>query len=302
MTPADGATQPKPPPEEKLAEQITNGVGIRLKLIKPGMFLMGSPNGEEGRLDEEGPQHEVEITKPFYMGVYPVTRGQFAAFVKDADYKTEAETDGRGGEGYNAATGNSEQEPEYTWRNPGFVQTDDDPVVEVTWNDAEKFCEWLSRKEKKTYGLPTEAQWEYACRAGTTTRFWCGDTDASLQGNANVADASLREKFPASASWAVAWNDGYPFTSPVGVFKANPWGLYDMHGNVWQWCADYYDPKYYQNSPNKDPQNLLETDARVLRGGSWDGYPRNCRAAFRFRIAPGVRDNHFGCRVALCLD
>ena len=128
-------------------------------------------------------------------------------------------------------------------------------MVEVSWNDATAFCAWLSKKEGKTYELPTEAEWEYACRAGTKTRFWCGDTDASLQGKMNIADASLKGKVDSEAAknWAfVPWDDGYPFTSPVGHFKANPWGLYDMGGNVWQWCAGGYDP--YQEGYNKDPK------------------------------------------------
>ncbi len=128
----------------------------------------------------------MEITRAFYLGVYPVTKGQFAAFVKEAGYQTEAEKDGKGGHGVNLATAQWEQKPEYTWRHPGFSQEDDHPVVEISWNDATAFCAWLSKKEGKTYELPTEAEWEYACRAGTTTRFWCGDTEASLQGNANI--------------------------------------------------------------------------------------------------------------------
>src|ERR1700740_2878613 len=130
------------------------------------------------------------------MGAYPVTVGQFRAFVKDTGYQTDAEKDGKGGSGFNTTTGSGEQKPEETWANPGFTQGDDYPVVEVSWNDAKAFCAWLSKKESKTYELPTEAEWEYACRAGTKTRFWCGDTDASLQGNANIADASVKEKCP----------------------------------------------------------------------------------------------------------
>ena len=143
---------------EAAEEEITNSIGMKLKLIKPGKFLMGSPKEEEGRFDEEGPQHEVEITKAFFMGAYPVTVGQFRAFVKDSGYQTEAEK-----------AGNKE-----TWRDSQFSsynQTDNDPVVYVSWNDAVKFCQWLSTKEKKTYELPTEAEWEYACRADTTTAF-----------------------------------------------------------------------------------------------------------------------------------
>ncbi len=213
-------------------------LGMELKLIKPGTFLMGSPEDEAGRFDDEGPQHEVEITKAFYLGVYPVTKGQFAAFVKDDGYLTDAEKDGTGGFGFNTTQGRWEQKPEYTWRHPGFSEEDDHPVVEVSWNDAQAFCAWLSKKEGKVYELPTEAEWEYACRAGTTTRFWCGDGDAGLHHRVNIADASLKANVDPEAaenSTFVPWDDGYTFTSPVGHFKANPWGLYDMGGNVWQW-------------------------------------------------------------------
>jgi len=279
-------------------DEIINGIGMKLKLIKPGKFLMGSPKDEDGRFDDEGPQHEVEITKAFYMGVYPVTKGQFAAFVKDDGYQTEAEKDGNGF-GYNASTKTFEY-GKYSWRDLGFAQTDDHPVVEVTWNDAKAFCAWLSKKEGKTYELPTEAEWEYACRAGTKTRFWCGDKDEDLKGNANIADASFKEKYP-GVSFAVAWDDGYPFTSPAGSFKANPWGLYDMHGNVWQWCADMHG--HYQEGYIKDPNGKDSGNRRVLRGGSWNNEPRFCRSANRFHDEPSLRSCHdiFGFRVVLRL-
>ena len=294
--------RPSPPPTPAATGEnpadITNSIGMKLKLIKPGKFLMGSPKEEEGREENEGPQHEVEITKAFYMGACPVTRGQFAAFVKDDGYQTEAEKDGKGGFGLNLATAKWEQKLEYTWRHPGFTQGDDHPVVEVSWNDATAFCAWLSGKEGKTYELATEAEWEYACRAGTTTRFWCGDADDSLQGNANIADASLREKC-AAAFWAAAWGDGYAFTSPVGKFKPNPWGLYDMGGNVWQWCADGYGP--YQKGYIEDPNNKDSVDSRVLRGGSWRGDPRNSRSANRYGDDPAYRSGGGGFRVVVRL-
>jgi formylglycine-generating enzyme required for sulfatase activity len=279
-------------------DEITNS--IDMKLIKAGKFLMGSPKDEEGRNDNEGPQHEVEITKAFYMGVCPVTKGQFAAFVKDDGNQTDAQKDGKGGYGLNLATAKWEQKAAYTWRNPGFQQGDDHPVVEVSWNDAAAFCAWLSKKEGKVYELPTEAEWEYACRAGTTTRFWCGDSDASLQGKVNIADASLKGKVDSEAAKnlaLVSWDDGYAFTSPVGHFKANPWGLYDMGGNVWQWCADGHDK--YQEGSIKDPKGKDSANGRVLRGGSWYYEPRLCRSAFRHVYDPAHRAGHIGFRVVL---
>ena len=169
-------------------------------------------------------------------------------------------------------------------------------MVEVSWNDATAFCAWLSKKEGKTYELPTEAEWEYACRAGTTTHFWCGDTDASLKGNANLGDAALKMKSP-GLSVAVGWDDGYAFTSPVGSFHKNPWDLYDMHGNVWQWCADGYGP--YQEGYVKDPNRKDSVNIRVLRGGSWCNAP--CRSAFRARSDPAHGRDIYGFRVVLRL-
>ncbi len=276
--------------------EVTNGIGMKLKLIKPGKFTMGSPKEEEGRYDNEGPPCKVEINKAFYMGAYPV-KGQFAAFVKDDDYQTDAEKDGQGGQGLNLATAQWEQKPEYTWRHPGFPQGDDHPVVVVSWNDAMAFCAWLSRKEGMTYELK-EAEWEYACRAGTTTRFWCGDTDASLQRNANVADAALKAKCP-GASWAVAWADEYAFTSPVGAFKPNLWGLYDMGGDVNQWCADGYGP--YDGRFIKDPKTKESVNRRVLRGGSWKHEPRGRRSAFRDGGDAALAGVALGFRVVLRL-
>jgi formylglycine-generating enzyme required for sulfatase activity len=248
---------------------LANTIGMKLKLIKAGKFLMGSPKDEKGRFNE-GPQHEVEITKPFYMGVCPVTRGQFAAFVKDAAYQTEAEKNG----------------DSRTWRKPGFDkydQSDDDPVVCVSWNDAVKFCEWLSNKEKKTYELPTEAEWEYACRAGTKTAYSFGDDPKDLGDF-----AWFGEDF------------GGGHTHPVGLKKPNPWGLYDMHGNVWQWCADGYDK--YQEGSIKDPKGKESANSRVLRGGSWRYVPRLCRPAGRYDYDPAYRGDFFGFRVVLRLS
>ncbi len=176
--------------------EITNSIGMKLVLIPAGKFLMGSPKDEKGRVADEE-QHEVEITKPFHMGVYTMTVGQFRQFVKDSGYQTEAEKDGEGGVGYNAGIKTYEgRKPHFNWKNTGFEQTDEHPVVNVTWNDAVAFCDWLSNKEGKTYRLPTEAEWEYSCRAGTKTRFYSGDDVDSLKAVANIGDASFKEKNP----------------------------------------------------------------------------------------------------------
>jgi len=208
---------------------------MKLVLIPAGEFLMGSPEGE-GETDEH-PQHEVRITRPFYLGVTEVTRGQFRLFVDGSAYKTEAEKDGKGGYGLIEEPKKFEQNPRFTWQNPGFEQTDEHPVVNVSWNDAQAFITWLSQKEGKTFRLPTEAEWEYACRAGTKTAYFSGDDAETLAAFGNIADATASEKHP-EWTWSIAARDRYVYTAPVGRFRANAFGLYDMHGNVTEWCQD----------------------------------------------------------------
>ncbi len=232
----------------------------------------------------------MRITKPFYLGTYHVTRGQFRQFVADTAYKTDAEKGERPGAfGWDPDKKEFGFNEKYSWRNAGFEQTDEHPVVNVSWNDAVAFCKWLSRKEGKTYRLPTEAEWEYACRAGTTTRYYSGDDPETLAKVGNVADAAAKAKFPDWKSTIKA-NDGYVFTAPVGKFKPNAFGLYDMHGNAWQWCADWYGAEYYAASPVDDPTGPDSGNDRVLRGGSWVNWPIIARSAIRSRITPDFRD------------
>jgi formylglycine-generating enzyme required for sulfatase activity len=277
---------------------LTNSIGMTLKQIPAGQFLMGSAPSDKEAFDDEKPWHWIRITQPFYLGIHEVTRGQFRRFVDDAGYRTEAETDGKGGWGWNEETKKFEQNPRYAWQNAGFDQTDEHPVVNVSWNDAQAFITWLSRKEGKTYRLPTEAEWEYACRAGSRTRYWFGDDPEGLAAVGNVADGTAREKYP---DWtlAIAARDGYIYTAPVGRFRPNAWGLFDMHGNVWEWCSDGYDKEYYKQSPMDDPQGALGASSRVRRGGGWRGDPRVARSADRFRGVPGNRGYYLGFRVAL---
>jgi formylglycine-generating enzyme required for sulfatase activity len=264
---------PKLPP-------LVNSIGMKLAPIPPGQFLMGSPDDQPGRRDHEGPQHEVVLTRPFYMGVHHVTVGQFKAFVKETGYQTEAE---KGGGAY-VLTADPEPklDPKVNWAAPGIEQTDDHPVVCVSWNDAKAFCDWLSKKEGKTYALPTEAQWEYACRAGSRTRFYFGDDVQELAEHAwHDANAERR-------------------THRVGQLKPNAWGLYDMHGNVWQWTADWFAADYYQKSPKKDPPGPVTGITRALHGGGWDTAASYCTAAYRVHdYGPSLRTNHVGFRVVL---
>ena len=170
--------QPRAP---RPGDVVTNSLGMKFAWMPPGTFLMGSPKSEQGRDDDEA-QHRVTLTKGFHLGVHQVTRGQFACFVKAAGYKTEAERDG-GAYGW---TGKEwKLDPKFNWRTPGFDQADDHPVVSISWNDAVAFCDWLTKQDGKgrRYRLPTEAEWEYACRAGTTTPFHFGDTISTDQAN-----------------------------------------------------------------------------------------------------------------------
>ena len=236
-----------------------NSIGMKLATIPAGEFLMGSPEkpqdllrwaqqmspGLAYRLEwftGETPQHRVRITEPFAMGAFEVTKQQFAQFVAATSCVTDAERSRGGGAGWAGGRG-FHRDPRFNWRNSGHEQTDSHPVVNVSWNDAVAFCQWLSAKEGRTYRLPTEAQWEYACRAGTTTRYNFGDDPEGLVAVGNVRDQTAQETF----SWThcLAASDGYAFTAPVGQFQANGFGLYDMHGNVGEWCLDWYSEEYF---------------------------------------------------------
>ena len=294
---------------------VVNSLGMKLVLIRKGDFQMGS---EE--FPSEKPPRPARITKDFYLAIHHVTVGQFRAFVKDMGYKTDAEKDGKGAEGFDATIPWVTKKADFNWKNPGFEQGDDHPVVCVSWNDAVAFCQWLSKKEGKTYRLPTDREFEYAIRAGTKTHWSCGDTPESLKGFANCADLALvkngkldQKKLternaglsPVSSGIAT-WDDGYPFTSPVGALKPNPWGLYDMHGNVWQWCLDLM----LSNRPTKDPQIDPEdfialakgTGNRKIRGGAWWLGPGRCRSANWANRPQADSFSFVGFRVALTTD
>ncbi len=301
--------------EKQIAVDLGGGVKLKMVLIPAGEFKMGSGESAEATaaffnktygedllkadfFKDEHPQHRVRITKPFYLGTYHVTRGQFRQFVADTGYKTDAEKGEKPGAcGWDPDKKEFGFNEKYSWRNAGFEQTDEHPVVNVSWNDAVAFCKWLSSKEGKTYRLPTEAEWEYACRAGTTTRYYSGDDPETLAKVGNVADAAAKAKFP-DWKYTIKASDGYVFTAPVGKFKPNAFGLYDMHGNAWQWCADWYGAEYYAKSPADDPTGPDSGDGRVLRGGSWCNGPYFARSASRVRVTPDDRDNGAGFRVA----
>ena len=289
---------------------------MKLTLVPAGEFKMGSAESAEATaaffnktygedvvqadsFEDEHPQHRVRITKPFYLGAYHVTRGQFRRFVADTGYKTDAEKGEKpGASGWDPDKKKFAVDATYSWRYVGFEQTDEHPVVNVSWNDAVAFCTWLGEKENKTYRLPTEAEWEYACRAGTTTRYYSGDDPETLAKVGNVFDAAAKAQFP-DCRYTIKANDGYVFTAPVGKFKPNSFGLYDMHGNAWQWCADRYGAKYYAASPVDDPTGPASGNGRVLRGGSCMFYlPYHARSAARLTATPDNRSLNTGFRVA----
>ena len=364
---------------------ITNSIGVKLKLIPAGNFMMGSklsaseveqryfPDEEAEDFKDELPQYRVSISKPFYMGQHEITTQQFRQFITATGYQTTAEKSPTSAEN---PTGARDDNKGKTWKAPGHkVELDEHPVTIVSWEDAKAFCAWLSREDGVTYRLPTQAEWEYACRAGTTTEYWTGEDPESLVTGANVPDAShpqytdygefrlyvgndykgqgrvkdgwlhgyLKKGFAypfdvSDGQWGqvaqesaigaqdeiafmnrsassklylrklkselgpatpdgsrltsrsfeqvivepgdqmsikpfdglgttrVAGSDGFDELAPVGSLKPNLFGLYDMHGNVWEWCDDGYDPDFYNQSIAKDPIGPSDVDLRAIRG------------------------------------
>lgn len=299
---------------------LTNTLGMQFVLIPAGSFWMGSderpdalvrdyPGLERARftaLADEAPRHRVRITRAFWLGRHEVTVGQFRRFVEQSGYVAEADADGTGGYGFNpvydpatSARGDAFEgrSPRYSWRNPGFAQGDDHPVVNVTWNDAQALAAWLSAREGVRYRLPTEAEWEYACRAGTETRHPHGDDPAGLLGAGNTFDADSAAHWPHWRAHALAGRDGFAFTAPVGRFAPNAFGLYDMLGNAWEWTADWYGETAYAQSPAQDPTGPAQGQVRVRRGGSWHTWALYARCAFRNWNTPQTRYPLVGLRL-----
>ncbi|MDA0833293.1 MAG: SUMF1/EgtB/PvdO family nonheme iron enzyme [Planctomycetota bacterium] len=276
--------------------EYTNSIGMKFVLIPPGGFMMGASASDAVAKPDEKPQHEVTISQPFYLASTEITRGQFTEFVNATDYRTDAERTGEGGKSVDLATKEMRVEPAFVWNSPGFEQNDRHPVVLVTWNDAHAFCRWLSGDA--TYRLPTEAEWEYACRAGTTTRFYLGDEVARLTELGNLQDAEWQKFFGTGEGDKLS--DGYLVTAPVGQFQPNAFGLYDMLGNVWEFCADTR-LRPYTTDAITDP---IETDhdAAVNRGGAMDCWQVYCRASTRQELPRDVATGNNGFRVALSID
>jgi formylglycine-generating enzyme required for sulfatase activity len=235
----------------ELPVQLQNSIGMRFSLIPPGEFSMGSPPEEEWHRQDEI-LHQVTLTKPFYLGSTEVTQKQWKAVMG-----TE----------------------------PSFCLGDQLPVESVTWKQAEEFCHRLSRKEGVTYRLPSEAEWEYACRAGTTTPFFTGET-------ISTDDANYDGRRTYGGGKKGVFRDG---SIDAGSLKPNAWGLYDMHGSVWEWCRDWYGG--YSRGEVTDPRGPASGDRRVFRGGCWVNFPAVCRSANRGSDVPEGWNFHLGFRV-----
>jgi formylglycine-generating enzyme required for sulfatase activity len=258
-------------------ETVVNSIGMKLVPIPAGSFMMGSREDDPDHRTDELPRHRVRITRPFYLGAYEVTQAEFGQVmgVRKSFFSAD-------GPGKDKVAGHD---------------TSKFPAEQVTWHEAIEFCRRLSdnpaeKKAGRTYRLPTEAEWEYACRAGTSTLFSFGDSLASTQAN---------------------FNGNYPFgdalqgpfrnrTMRVGSFQPNAFGLYDMHGNVWEWCFDRYGLDFYKSSPTDDPQGPAVGSRRVIRGGDWYSDGRDCRSAFRYADVPAGTFYALGMRVVMTTD
>jgi formylglycine-generating enzyme required for sulfatase activity len=290
-------------------EDLTNSLGMKFVHIKPGSFMMGSPENEPGRMSDET-QHPVKLAHRFYIQTTEVTVSQFKRFVEATGYKTKAEKKGgcwitAEGKGWKKKKGTSWRHPS-TAKNSGSQNADQLPVTCVTWNDARAFVDWLSRKEKKTYRLPTEAEWEYASRAGnrlpteaeweyasragTKTPFSSGPCLPTDQANYGGIDNQFRK-------CKSVFHNNRKRLIPVGSLAPNAWKLNNMHGNVMEWCRDRYG--HYPEKFTTDPQGPASGSERVMRGGHWLAEARDCRSARRGHILPDIASDIVGFRLVI---
>ncbi|MDD3587310.1 MAG: SUMF1/EgtB/PvdO family nonheme iron enzyme [Thermoguttaceae bacterium] len=304
--------KPRIPAAPVLPEKFMNETGQHFQLIPFGEFMMGDtlepeevdkkyPGGNVGWYKDAHPRHKVVMSTPFYMGIHEVTVGDFRGFVNATGYKTTAEKEGTA-RGYDSKTRKWGDRKGLNWQSPGIEQESDHPVTCVSWYDAEAFIKWLNAHylhgipSGYRYRLPSEAQWEYACRAGSQTDFFWGNRQEDGKGYINAADQA---GMPWGAKWAYAFpfDSGNTGTAPVGSFKPNVFGLYDMLGNVSEWCNDWYGD--YPSVSVTDPTGPEGGSSRVDRGGSWSYSARDCRSAARGWIGPGSRSVNLGFRLAL---
>lgn len=265
-------------------------------VVSSGTFAMGSPEGEKDRAADEGPLHPVTIGRSFALGKFEVTVDQYAAFVQETGHDAGSSCDVW-------RDGTWEERRGYSFRNPGFAQTGAHPVACPSWDDAQAYLAWLSRKTGKAYRLPTEAEWEYAARAGAATRFSFGDDAADYCRHGNGADQAARREVPGAAAWSVlACDDSHAYTAPVGSYAANAFGLHDMLGNVFEWVEDCWHDGYAGAPADGSAWTGGDCATRVERGGAWGYPPDYLRAAVRGRQAPAYRYVNQGIRAARTLD
>jgi uncharacterized protein (TIGR02996 family) len=254
---------------EPVIPVFRNMMGMQFAYVQAGTFLMGSPESEHGRFNDEI-QHEVRLTKPFYLGVYPVTVGEFQQFVSETGHRTEAEV----------------EQDDTTWATPRFAQDASLPVEGVSWEDAQAMVRWLNQIEANSTlacALPTEAQWEYACRAGNQAAFHWGDDKSRFGEFAWSSDNAQGRTWPAQTK------------------RANVWGLWHMHGMIWEWCEDRYGD--YPESAVTNPKGVLTQGSnRVVRGGSRLLGPRSCRSANRGNLGPLSRSASIGLRLQVSVQ
>jgi formylglycine-generating enzyme required for sulfatase activity len=276
------ATAPAAAYPPRLELDLGDHQRLSLVLVRAGTFRQGSPAAEAGRAPDEAPR-DVTVTRDFYLGEVPVLRGQYARFAAATGYRTESETGRSGGYGFDGRA--LAQRPEFNWRSPGFAQTDEHPAVILTFDDAQRFTSWASAQTGRVVRLPTEAEWELACRAGTATAFFNGDGETAGR----------------AAGWFREGSGNG--TRPVRGRAPNAVGLYDMVGHVQQWVADWYAP--YPPGAAADPMQTVagsppgEPARRVMRGGSWLRSVNSGRCAARSRATPGSRNADTGLRVAV---
>ncbi len=285
--------------------------GPEMVLIEGGHYTMGSPESEEGRLDWEGPVRTVTV-QTFAISRCEITVGQFRRFVDETQYLTDAEKSDDKNQIQGCVVWNNEKaefwyDANKNWKDPGFDQTSQHPVTCINFWDARAYIEWLNLRTGVSYRLPTEAEWEYAARVNTQTRFSFGnDQGAQVQcGFANGLDQTAQAEPWVQSSWVLAnCEDAYIFTAPVGHFKPNGFGLYDVHGNVWEWIEDCWHTSYEDAPLDQSAwlgQNKGDCSLRVVRGGSWLSLPRRLRSANRDGLTTDDRVSDVGFRLARTL-
>lgn len=295
------------------------GLAPKIVLLPAGQFMMGSPEDEPGRYVDEGPLHQVDISQPFYMGLTEVTVGQFRQFVSATGYQTDAESvSGSFIRDPETENGRWHLREDVNWRfdHEGRPSRDDNPVVHVTWNDAQAYLKWLSAETGKTYRLPSEAELEYTNRAGSRGLYWWGnDTPpnklVNIRGDQDksVANPLTWERTTIEYQYALAegdtplifddYGDGFHGLAPVGSFSPNPFGLHDTAGNVWEWVQDCWH-KNYLDAPQDGSAwpEVEQCEYRVVRGGSYYCFPRHMRSANRWQRYYKFRNMYVGFRVA----